>query len=127
MTGSSLSSGTGPPPLDAGLIAAGQPLYDVHCASCHGIDGTGAEGWKTPNADGTYPPPPHDSTGHTWHHSDRQLVGLIANGSDFAQSRMPAFGDRLSTGEIEAILEYIKTWWGPEERAAQWEITQQEA
>jgi mono/diheme cytochrome c family protein len=126
-TGPSVGSEAGPPPLDATLIAEGKPLYDAYCAPCHGIDGVGAENWKAANADGSYPPPPHDSTGHTWHHSDRLLVDLIANGSDFAQSRMPAFGDRLSTGEIEAILEYIKTWWGPEERAAQWEASRQDA
>ena len=97
---------TGPPPLEAAQIAQGKPLYDAYCASCHGIDGTGEENWKVPNADGSYPPPPHDSTGHTWHHSDRLLVDLIANGSDFARSRMPAFGDQLSIGEIEAVLEW---------------------
>ncbi len=125
-TASSGGSEAGPPPLDAPLIAEGMPLYDTYCASCHGIDGTGDENWRTVNPDGSYPSPPHDSTGHTWHHSDRLLIDLIANGSDFAQSRMPAFGDRLSTGEIEAILEYIKTWWGPEERARQWEVSQQD-
>jgi mono/diheme cytochrome c family protein len=126
-TGSSIGSEAGPPPLDTTLIAEGRPLYDTHCASCHRIDGTGDENWRSINADGSYPAPPHDSTGHTWHHSDRLLIDLIANGSDFAQSRMPEFGDRLSTGEIEAILEYIKTWWGPEERAFQWEVSQQES
>jgi mono/diheme cytochrome c family protein len=126
-TGTFGGSEAGPPPLDATLIAEGKPLYDAYCASCHGIDGAGAEDWKTVNADGSYPPPPHDSTGHTWHHSDRLLIDLIANGSDFAQSRMPAFGDRLSTGQIEAILEHIKTWWGPEERARQWDASRQDA
>lgn len=125
-TGSSVDTEAGPPPLDVSLIAEGKPLYEVHCASCHGIDGAGAENWMIANADGSYPPPPHDATGHTWHHSDRSLVDLVANGSDFEQSRMPAFGDRLGIEEIEAVLEYLKTWWGPEERAVQWEISQQD-
>jgi mono/diheme cytochrome c family protein len=126
-TSSSEEAAAGAPPLDETLIAEGKPLYDAYCGSCHGIDGAGAENWKTVNEDGSYPPPPHDSTGHTWHHSDRLLIDLVASGSDFAQSGMPAFGDRLSTGEIEAILEYIKTWWGPDERAFQWEVSQQDA
>lgn len=115
-----------PPPPDTALAAEGKVLYDGHCASCHGIDGAGADDWKTPNADGSYPPPPQDSTGHTWHHSDRVLVELIADGSDYPGSRMPAFGDRLSTDQIQAVLEYIKTWWGPDERAFQWEVSQRD-
>lgn len=103
--------------------ARGASLYDTHCASCHGVDGEGMPNWKTPNADGSYPAPPHDSSGHTWHHSDDLLVDLVANGSDFAQSRMPAFGDRLDDDEIIAILEYIKTWWGPDELAFQREVS----
>ncbi len=33
--------------------------------------------------------------------------------------RMPAWGDKLSDEEIDAILAFIKTWWTPEQRAAQ--------
>ena len=33
--------------------------------------------------------PPHDSSGHTWHHSDQILLELIRGGSDFPQARMP--------------------------------------
>lgn len=117
----------GPPSLDQALIAEGRPLYETHCASCHGIDGAGDPDWATMRADGSFPPPPHDASGHTWHHSDALLIDLIANGSDFAQSRMPAFGDRLTDREILAILEYIKTWWGPGERAFQWEASRTDA
>ena len=75
-TGPSGGSEDGPAPLDAALITEGKPLYDAYCALCHGIDGAGADNWKVVNADGSYPPPPHDSTGHTWHHSDRLLIDL---------------------------------------------------
>lgn len=125
-TASVTARGSVPPLVDA-LVAAGRPLYDANCASCHGLDGEGEPDWKTPRADGSYRPPPHDASGHTWHHSDRVLIELIAEGSDFAQSRMPAFDSILDDGQIIAILEYIKTWWGPEERDFQWGVSQQDA
>ena len=46
-------------------------------------------------------------------------------GSDFPQSQMPAFGDQLIEEEAIAILEFIKSWWGPEEREFQWQVTWQ--
>ena len=113
------------PDLDPEVAAAGETLYQERCASCHGADLTGDPDWKTPNSDGSYPPPPHDSTGHTWHHSDRLLVDIVRNGSGFEQSRMPTFSD-LSVEQVLSIVEYLKTTWGPEERAFQWQVTWQE-
>jgi len=114
------------PELDAGLVATGQPLYETHCAACHGIAGEGTADWRTVNPDGTYNPPPHDDSGHTWHHGDEQLISLIADGSGLPTSRMPAYGDVLDRDEIAAILEYIKTWWGPDERVFQWQVSQRD-
>ena len=114
-----------PPPLDPERIAQGQELYAEYCAECHGADGEGQPDWKTPNEDGSFKPPPHDSSGHTWHHDDDLLLDIIANGSDFPQTQMPAFGDKLSDEEILAIIDYMKSWWGSEERAFQWQVTWQ--
>jgi len=52
---------------------------------------------------------------------------MIYNGEKdiFPQSQMPAFGSQLSSDEISAVLAYIKTWWGAEERGYQWQITEQ--
>ena len=86
------------PPLpgpDQDQIELGETLYRQSCASCHRPDLSGDPDWKTANAGG-YPPPPHDSTGHTWHHSDEVLITLIRDGSDFPQTRMPTFGQTLS-------------------------------
>jgi mono/diheme cytochrome c family protein len=77
----------------------------------------------TPNADGSYPPPPQDAGGHTWHHADQLLVSIVLEGSDFPQSRMPAFGETLSEDEVMSILEYYKSLWGPQERDVQWNAT----
>jgi len=108
------------------VFERGGELYQANCASCHGADLAGAADWKTPKDDGSYPPPPHDSSGHTWHHPDRVLIEIIRDGSDFPQSRMPPFGDRLADEDIEAILEFIKTSWGPLERAYQDQATEQD-
>ena len=103
----------------------GQPLYQQSCAACHGASGEGQGGdWKVRDADGALPPPPHDSSGHTWHHADGLLLRIVVEGCELyavgdAPCYMPAFGDRLDEPEIRAILEYIKSFWGPEERAIQ--------
>ncbi len=114
-----------PPPLDPQRVAQGQELYAQYCAECHGANGEGQPDWKTPNEDGSFKAPPHDAGGHTWHHDDDLLLDLIANGSNFPQTQMPTFGDQLSDEEILTILEYMKSWWGPEERAFQWQVTWQ--
>lgn len=111
---------------DADPVAYGGELYQQHCASCHRPDLSGDPDWKMPNDDGSYPPPPHDSSGHTWHHPDRVLIEIIRNGSDFPQSRMLTFGDKLTENDIEAILDFFKEHWGPEERAYQEQVTEQD-
>ncbi|MEX2324029.1 MAG: cytochrome c [Acidimicrobiia bacterium] len=108
------------------VVQRGGQLYQANCASCHGADLAGAPDWKSPSEDGSYPAPPQDSSGHTWHHSDHVLIEIIRDGSDFPKSRMPAFGDRLTDEDIEAILEFIKRSWGPQEKAYQSQITEQE-
>lgn len=119
------SSDPGAPP-EQQRVARGGELYQQYCASCHRADLSGDPEWKTPNDDGSYPPPPHDSSGHTWHHSDQVLLEIIRDGSDFPQSKMPSFGDRLSDDDIGAILEFFKTNWGPEEREYQRQVNQQQ-
>lgn len=39
---------------------------------------------------------------------------------------MPSFGDRLTDEEIEAILQFFKESWGPQERAYQKQVTEQD-
>ncbi|MEN8233618.1 MAG: cytochrome c [Actinomycetota bacterium] len=111
------------PQLDAVRVEEGEALYGQYCSSCHGADLSGDPEWKTPNADGSYRPPPHDSSGHTWHHSDGLLLTITRDGSDFPESRMPSFGATLTDDEIAAIFEFIKASWGPEERDIQWRVT----
>jgi mono/diheme cytochrome c family protein len=109
-----ISAATRPISLEQGKV-----LYEAHCAACHGIQGEGAENWQRPLADGALPPPPHTDEGHTWHHPDGQLYGMVAQGGMAANSRMPAFGETLTHDEIIEVLEYIKTFWSAETRAIQ--------
>lgn len=120
-------NGTAVPPLptlDASAVAAGERLYGQYCAACHGANLAGAADWKTQLADGSLPPPPHDSSGHTWHHADSLLLSITRDGGDVAaNSRMPAFDGQLSDDEISAILTFLKSRWGEEERKFQWWVT----
>lgn len=112
---------------DNTAAARGRILYDANCAACHGGNLEGQPDWKTPGSDGRLPAPPHDATGHTWHHSDTDLIAYMTLGGQKAlaqmgvsyDSGMPAFGDVLSTTEIAAILAYIKSHWPERERRYQ--------
>jgi mono/diheme cytochrome c family protein len=72
---------------------------------------------------GRLPAPPHDASGHTWHHSDGDLFkitkfGLAAIVPGY-QSDMPAFGDILSEDEIRSALTFIKSRWPDRQRLYQ--------
>lgn len=98
----------------------GSALYSENCASCHGKNLEGQEDWKVPNPDGTLRAPPHDVSGHTWHHPDSMLFNyskyggaatLERMGVKGVKSGMPGFKDQLSDAQIWKILEYIKSYW----------------
>jgi len=74
---------------------------------------------------GTGGAPPHNHTGHTWHHPDAQLREWILNGKlGFGNPGMPALKDRVAEPELDAILTFVKTWWTAEQRASQADISQ---
>ncbi len=120
-------NGTAAPPvptLDPDRVAHGESLYTQYCAGCHGANLEGAADWKQRLPDGSLPPPPHDSSGHTWHHPDSLLLSIIADGGNPTDnSKMPAFKDKLDDDQIIAILEFLKSKWGSQEREFQWWIT----
>ncbi len=115
-------------PDDPSQVAMGRTVYAMRCASCHGDKLEGQPDWRERKPDGKLPAPPHDASGHTWHHPDDQLFGMIEQGlSPYApagyQSDMPGFGNVLTDAEIWAVLAYIKSRWPPDIRRRQVEIS----
>ena len=121
-------------PADGQAKLQGNRLYDTYCASCHGLELQGQPNWRARMANGRLPAPPHDVSGHTWHHPDGQLVEMIkigfvggVNAPEGYQSDMPGFASVLSDDQIALILGYIKSSWPEQALAAQREITAVEA
>ena len=77
---------------DADIVGLGKNVYAENCASCHGIALEGQANWRQRDADGYLLAPPHDETGHTWHHSDSYLF-------------------LMTKYDIIAVLSYIKSTW----------------
>jgi mono/diheme cytochrome c family protein len=112
---------------DAQLLPSGKRIYAEHCAGCHGEDLQGQLNWKVRLPSGRMPAPPHDASGHTWHHSDRDLFLITKMGVSAIvpgyESDMPGFGTVLSDAEIRAVLDFIKSVWPEREREYQAEQT----
>ena len=109
---------------DRQLLAAGKEVYDTYCAACHGFDLEGQPAWQQPYEDGSFKAPPHDETGHTWHHSDAYLIESIKLGGarldpNIGVSAMPAYEEVLTDRQIAAVLAYIKSSWPQEILEAQ--------
>ena len=113
------------PTLNPESVATGKQVYQQYCASCHGANLEGVPNWKESQPDGSYLPPPHDSSGHTWHHPDPVLIEIITNGGDpeLYNTKMPGFGHQLTELEIIAVLNFIKSSWDQEDREYQWWMT----
>ena len=110
-------------PDDEGVVALGEQVYADNCAACHGAALEGQPDWQSRGADGLMPAPPHDPTGHTWHHDDGMLFALTKHGlagvlgEDAPESAMPAYEGVLTDAEIVAVLSFIKSTWPAEVRA----------
>lgn len=103
------------------MVAEGQKIYRQHCAACHGLTLKGQANWRKRRPDGKLPAPPHDPTGHTWHHSNAQLFDLTKRGPkaligpDY-RTDMPGYANILTDAQIVATLSYIKSTWPAEIR-----------
>ena len=115
-------------------LGEGGLLYAENCAACHGANLEGQPNWQSPAADGRLPPPPHDATGHTWHHDDQLLFDytklggtalMAAKGLDF-DSGMPQFEGTLTDAEIWNIIAYIQSTWPERIREVQASRTESE-
>ena len=109
-------------PRDAAKVSGGTKIYVEHCAACHGSKLEGQPNWREKLPNGRIPAPPHDESGHTWHHTDEVLFGITKQGlvpGKYAppgyQSDMPAFGDKLSDDDIWSVLSFIESHWKTKE------------
>ena len=98
------------------ILKNGKQIYAQNCASCHGVNLEGQKNWQSRLPNGLMPAPPHDKTGHTWHHSDKYLFMVTKYGIEELiggkyPNNMPAYKDILSDEEIIAVLSYIKSTW----------------
>ena len=116
-------------------LARGEAIYSEACAACHGANLEGEANWRSPGPDGRLPAPPHDQSGHTWHHPDQVLFSytklggralMAEQGMEF-DSGMPGFGEQLTDQEIWNILGYIKSTWPERIRETQAVRTEGEA
>ena len=72
--------------------------------------------------------PPHDETGHTWHHSDEDLFFITkygGAGKAGGASAMPGYEQILSDKEIISVLSFIKSTWPVQIRLQQDQINEQ--
>jgi len=110
--------------FEPATVKQGEILYKENCAKCHGASGEGSVNWRKRKPDGKLLPPPLNGSGHTWHHSKLLLMSIIANGSINQGGDMPAWGEKLSSQEIDAVLTWVQSIW-PEEVYKNWlEINQ---
>lgn len=68
----------------------------------------GQPDWKRRLDSGRMPAPPHDASGHTWHHPDQDLLVIVRDGLPAIvpgyESDMPAFGASLTDEEILPVI-----------------------
>jgi mono/diheme cytochrome c family protein len=113
------------------VLAEGRTLYSQYCARCHGTNLEGQPDWTQRLPSGRLPAPPHDASGHTWHHSDRTLFEITKKGTAAVvgggyESDMPAFDGVLSDDQIRSVLTFIKSTWPERERQFQDRVSQNE-
>lgn len=106
---------TTPSPFKPETLAQGRDLFQAHCAQCHGPEAQGHPDWQTPN-DGTFSAaPPLNGTGNEHLRSKQQLIATIKQGvKRDGVDVMPSWGERLSDGEIEAMVVWLQSLWPPQ-------------
>jgi mono/diheme cytochrome c family protein len=80
------------------VLAFGERIYNTTCAACHGENGSGGTG------------PALNSLQLLTRKTDEQIQNTVINGGHRPNSTMPAFGDRLTSVEIGALVDYIRAW-----------------
>ncbi len=91
----------------APLEHAGEAVYTVRCAPCHGIQGDG-DGFNAPFLP-VSPTQHSDSAAMSLRPDDTLYDGIHGGGWILGKShRMPAFGPSLDDGQIRSLVAYIR-------------------
>lgn len=80
------------------MLSLGEQLFATTCSVCHGENGSGGSG------------PALNSQQILTNRTDSDIQNTIVSGGRRPNSSMPAFGDRFTAVEIEALLDYIRAW-----------------
>lgn len=80
------------------VLTLGERIYSSTCIACHGENGSGGSG------------PVLNSQQVLNNKSDEQIRNTIINGGHRPNSSMPAFGDRMTAVEINALVSFVRAW-----------------
>ncbi len=95
---------TAPAPIQIDLnnpeevLALGERIFTTTCTACHGENGSGGAG------------PALNSQQFLTTKTDPQIYDTIVQGGHRPGSIMPAFGDRMTSVEIDAVVQFIRAW-----------------
>lgn len=84
------------------MLEQGSAIYDQYCIACHGADGKGNNGLG-----GDYRKVLKDR-------DDQDLIASIKNGKVGSVGSMPPWGAVLDDDQIQAVLHYVKSTFGPQ-------------
>jgi cytochrome c len=98
-----LAQATTPPPAPLAGARTPKEIYQQRCMVCHGADGKGQtkKGRQLKAKDFTRPK-------FQEHTTDKEIVDAITDG--IPKHKMPAFKDKLSPEEIQALVGYVRAF-----------------
>jgi mono/diheme cytochrome c family protein len=93
-----------PVPVSAASIAAGEALYQKHCAGCHGDTGKGDGAMGT-----ELDPKPSNLADADWKHgsTDGEIFTVIRDG--VKSSGMKPYGRKLTTHQLWDVVNYVRS------------------
>lgn len=87
-------------PIGSGTAAAGKPIYQAHCQSCHGVEGSGGSGGELVGRSPLNGPHPDQTVGNYWPYATTIF--------DFIRRSMPLDAPRsLRDEEVYALTAYL--------------------